>query len=53
MSAPATNTSGSPAKGNALKTIGVNFLIAFAGYWAFAASSEWYENYKATKVIKP
>lgn len=46
------NPAGGTAKTNAFKTIAVNFIIAFAGYWAYQASKEGYQSYKANKAVK-
>ncbi len=55
MNAPVTNTNtAGTAKGNAVKTFAVNFIIAFAGYWAFQSGKEWYNNRATTaKTTKP
>jgi hypothetical protein len=53
MNAPASNpASKGTAKGNALKTFAVNFILAFAGYVTYQAGKEYYQNRKA-KVSKP
>ena len=50
MNAPAASPAGT-AKGNALKTFAVNFIIAFSAYWVYNAGKGWYQSRKAAKVI--
>lgn len=49
---PATPESGT-AKGNALKTFAVNFIIAFGAYWTYSAGKEWYQARQTAKTTKP
>lgn len=51
-SAPSHSAAGT-AKGNALKTFAVNFMLAFAGYVSYTAAKEWYQNRPTTKTTKP
>jgi hypothetical protein len=51
MNAPATTSS--PAKGNALKTFAVNFILAFAGYITYQAGKEYVQARQQEKTTKP
>lgn len=50
MNAAASNSGSGTAKGDALKTFAVNFIIAFSAYWAYNGLKEWSQSRETAKV---